>query len=214
MAFWKRRRDSQVTVYYWDRATKKQVAAPRSETAHLDDMSDQEINAWVAEFEEQIVPRLRSRSRAVQATDRLSVLIDAFLQEHAALRETKDKTRQDLGHHLRHFATEYFVRVHAEKDVRKWWKHTPGFPLWLRTSHPNMTLPTVKKIIQSLRRFGEYLATHHVIPQPWLLPLPRARQRPHTPLIKAQAPAAVLAAPRRDLCPDAGRLHHRGARQD
>jgi hypothetical protein len=195
MAFWDRRRNQQVTVYYWDRALKKQRVVPREVTAHLDDLADAEVEQWVAGWESSDGrARVRSKARALAASDQVAVLIQGFMEEHEALRDTGHRTRQDLRHCLEHYAVEYFVRQHATKNVRRWWLHTATFPVWLRATYNTLHIDTVKKIIHAVRRFGEYLATHHIIPQPWLIPLPRVRKRPTTPLLRAVAPEAALAA--------------------
>lgn len=195
MAYKWRKPNGDVYVSYYDRTTKAVATLDRALTAHLDPLPDPAVDAWVREWEASSgVARVRSRRRSLASDDALAGMIQAFLDEHAALRDAKASTRQDLRHHLEHYAVEFFVRHHAQRDVQRWAKHTAGFPLWLRTTHPNMRVTSVKKVIQSLRRFGEYLATHQVIPQPWLLPLPQTKQRPKTPLVRAITPEAVLAA--------------------
>lgn len=193
MAYWQRRRDHQVTVYYYDRESKKVRAVPREEVAHLDPLSDEEVAAWVVDWESSHgYRRVRSRTRALVKSDRLASLIQGFLDDHAAMRETKDKLRQDMRRYLEHYIVGYFVQQNGEKSVRHWWRLTPDFPRWLRSTYPRLHITTIKKIIQTLRRFGVYLATHYVIPQPWLLQLPRIKQRPQTPLIRPLSPTDVF----------------------
>ncbi len=189
----KGRRQGEWRGYYYDRTAKKQVSIPTEVTSQWEGLTRAEAEARCdAWLNTSGIARVRSRRRALASDEALAGLIAAFLEEHAAMRATKEGTRQDLRHHLQHYAVVYFVQTRAEKNVQRWWQHAPGFPMWLRSTYPKKTVGTVKKIIQSLRRFGEYLATHHHIPQPWLLPLPRVRQRPITPLTKALKPAGVL----------------------
>ena len=180
-------------AYYWDKRAGRQVWIPTDVTKTWDgfsiDMAEEARARWLADSG---ISRVRSSRRALQRDDPLSGYIHGFLEQHAALRQAQEATRQTLGHHVRCYAVDFFVATHGLKDVRQWWRQSAHFSTWLRVTHPHQSILTAKKICQSLRRFGEYLATHHIIHQPWLIPLPQVRQKPVTPLVRAVGPAEII----------------------
>jgi integrase len=183
-------------AYYWDRTDRKQKWVPADVVRQWDGMDEQAaenaFNSWIADNG---LARVRARRKSLFASDELNHLIDDFIDEEAALSpDTSESTRQTVKSHLHTYIKEYFVQVHGQKDVRTWWQHASGFTRWLRDTYPNLSLGTVKKVGQSLRRFGEYLLEENVIRHPWRLKRIRnsASSDPETPLPREILPAEIL----------------------
>jgi hypothetical protein len=51
MAFLRRRKDGTIRIQYWDSAQGKKRDIPRSKIKHLDTLSDEDIECWIAAWE-------------------------------------------------------------------------------------------------------------------------------------------------------------------
>lgn len=194
MAYWHRRRGRQVTVYYYDTNLKKNVQVPRTVTAEWDDLPDEAVALKVMEWEETSgTSRQRSLRRAVLTQDGVSGLIQSHLQDHANLRSPQPGTMVEYQYHFERFILPYFVGSQAEKDVRRWHLLTPKFASSL-IEDGEVGSGTVRKVCDTLARFGRYLAMHQVIPSPWLIPKPRAPRKRTSPLIKRITSQDALSA--------------------
>ena len=189
MAYFQRRRGRQVTVYYWSKG--KVVPLSRAETRHLDDLRDEDIEAWLEKWEETGgVPRARSRRRSLHSTDDLAKWFASHMKDHEAYSQPSENTMKEYRYNLT-YIEEYFVKHLSLKDFKKWWRHTANFGTYL-TIEKSLQPPTVRKICQSLSRFGKYLVMQGELSHPWLVRAPRSKGKRQTPLIKKLTPEEAI----------------------
>lgn len=199
MAYFDRRRGIEVTVYYYDKSLKRAVAIPRADTSHLDHLSDAEVLQWVADWEVASgIGRQRSRRRTVLDVDDLSTLIDTHLMDHKMKSDPPQRngTLADYRRQFDRFILPYFVLIHSCKDIRKWHLLTDQFPNHLILHH-KMPVKSARKVCQTLLRFGRFLVRRHLLIQPWLIELPRNRNRRKAPLARKMDPDEVMQVARR-----------------
>lgn len=191
MAYWNRRRGREVTAYYYDINQKKNVQVPRTETRHLDDLLDEDIDKWLEEWEQSKgIARIRSVQRVVLGTDELKRLIESHLEDHSIRRNTRDVTLNGYRYHFYTYIVPYFVSEKSEKDVRKWYLHMDPFPMDLLKV--GLHVKTVRGICQTLVRFGRYLVRQRVLSHPWLIEMPRTRDRRKVPLTRKLDPEQAI----------------------
>jgi integrase len=194
--FFQRKRGREVCIYYWDKGKNgkrgKQVPVPREETKHLDELDDRAIEQWMKEWAAaHNIQRSRASRRSRRSDDKLTMLFKAHIAEHRALRQTRDSTISEYQQHFDTYISPYFVTHHGVKDPTKWYPHTAQFPMFLLTQEKPTTNANIKKICDTLVRFGKYLAQHQIIPTPYLVPsIKIGRRKP--PLSKKAAPKDIL----------------------
>jgi integrase len=193
MAYFQRRRNNQVAVYFWNKDTGKPQQVSREETAELDVLSDDEVRAWLIKWEAANGrSRIRSRRRSLLKDDELSKLIEAHLAEHAALYAPSEGTMAEYRYHFETYITPYFVRDKGAKDLKTWHTLTPSFGAYL-IQEKKLSPGSVRKICQTLQRFGGFLVDQGLISHPWRVRSPRSKGKRTTPLSHRLGPEDALA---------------------
>ena len=180
-------------AYYYDAKIGKQVWVPAAITRVWDDLPEAEaqerLEAWLADSG---LSRVRSKRRSLLKGSNLDQLLVGYADYMRSMRAGRAVTLRDEESRLRGYAVGYFVQHHGQSDVTKWWRFTASYGTYLRSTYPNLDPNSVKKLCQSVRRFGEYLAAHNHIAQPWLVPVPKIKKERTTPLARALSPDEVL----------------------
>lgn len=184
MAYFQRRRGSKVYVYFLDPGTGKLRQLPREETRHLDAQADGVVERWVQEWEDSNgMQATRSRLRTTFSTDEIESLWKAYMDERAALAEEPVPAQTIRNENQKwEWIKLFFIKERVEKNLRRWYLHTPDFMLWL-FSQERLGREQCKKVLWTLRAFGQFLVAHNYLGQPWYLPkVPRRSRRQETPL--------------------------------
>ena len=194
MAYFQRRRNGKIYVYYTDPETGKIRQVPRADTSHLDAMRDDAIHTWLWDWEDNNgVASTRSRARSTFSTDEIERLWSAFMEEKQALSEEPLAAQTLRNDNQRwEWIKKFFITHKSEKNLRRWYLHTPDFLVWL-LADGTLGREQCKKVIWTLRAFGQFLVAHNYVSQPWYLPrLPRRNRKQSTPLKIAATPDQVL----------------------
>lgn len=188
--FFQRKRGSKVTIYFYSKEKGRQQTIPRELTRHLDSEPDEVIEKWMDEFSEREgIQRLRARRRATSRADELSRLFEIHMEEHKTLRRPIEGTLAEYRQHFEGYILPYFVREHSEKNPKKWYVLTADFPMYLVGLETSNAY--IKKICDTLIRFGNFLAQRQIIPAPFFVPRMRIGRR-KAPLRRKLTPEQAI----------------------
>jgi integrase len=196
MASWTRKRNKQVVVYYWDSKQSKQVNLPRSQTKHLDTFTDDKIDLWVENWQNSNGKPLDKINRIkLKASDDLSNLITKYQAERLE-DGTSARTLQNEKIIFDKYILPYFVGLHKAKDIRKWRELGGNLRAWL-TENTTLDVKTKRAVIQTVNRFGRWLADLNKIDVAWRFRTPSLklkRRDRKSPLPRILEPKEVIAA--------------------
>lgn len=198
MAYWQRK-NGRVYIRYYDPETKKRVRLPRNYVSHLDGLADTDIDKWVDQWSQQNISKSKIDLFVDYSSDEVVTLIKAFLAERESVRKIDKSTMQQTERFFRTHILDYFVREKGQKDVRSWQFILSGFTHYLIDK--NLSINYIKKVLQSLRQFSEYLVRNHILAGTWLPLIPSTNKQSNTPLPKEHSPQEIIVS-LRTLDPD------------
>lgn len=193
MAFWQRKSNRRVFVYY--REGGKTCTVPRDEVRHLDPEPDHNVQAWVEQFDLR-----RGIAKPVDALDEVwARRVESFLDS----RRRSAKTDMDHRHALVTHVIPYFLNHCGLEDPNHWPTRSGQFRTWARET-AGLTEHQLQKANTALRAFWEWLGDEQLRAAHMALRIRQAnREATQTPLRFTYTPEEILAwaAPRPDDCP-------------
>lgn len=184
MAFWQRKKNGHVFVYYMDDG--KQKTVPRAKTKHLDKASDSNINSWMAEN--------YGAGRAGPKTVAPEVLIRLVEQYLAYLKEDLGRNPSTLHTHkqsLYDFIIPYMVAHCETPEPELWGHHTAKLAPWLRSKKESEN--RVARVNSTMRGFWNYLRDEGIVSAGTEIRLRSSRMRSEpTPLKLTLIPEQIL----------------------
>jgi integrase len=192
MAFLRRRKDGTIRIQYWDSARGKKRDIPRHKIKHLDTLSDEEIERWIAAWEAANTIKVeRVLERHLSEEDEAASFFEAFINRYALMNKISEVTvKEDRRRFFKHIVP-VIVGKYQRKDVRTWSTVLPQLVPELMAAQ-NLAEEQIRKCVFLMMRFGKYLASMGIIQQPWVVELPSAPTR-DTPLEVSLVPEQVLA---------------------
>ena len=130
MAFWQRRA-GKVRILTYDSKAKRQVVLPRSQSEHLDDLSDTDVEDWVRRWSNIKEVTTKSPKAVPVKEPNILSLVDRF-KDYLAKNEGKhpttcDEYRRCLVNH----ALPYFINTHGCERLADFSSHAKGLTTWL-----------------------------------------------------------------------------------
>lgn len=190
MAFWQRKKNGHIFVYYMEDG--KQKTTPRAKTKHLDAASDSNINSWMAEN--------YGAGRAGPKTttpEKLARLVEQYL---TYLKEDLGRNPSTLHTHkqsLYDFIIPYMVTHCETPEPELWGQHTAKLAPWLRAKKESEH--RVARVNATMRGFWSYLRDEGVVSAGVEVRLRPSRIRDEpTPLRITLVPEEILNCPLND----------------
>jgi integrase len=183
---------NKVYVYYHSAATNRLAQVPRELTQHLDGHPEQEIEAWIRQWESQH-GRVRERSNRIHlgSGDKLTAVWIDYQTHRGKTRKRGDKHRKDETTVFESHIVPFFVGKHQRKDPTTWHNLVPGFHTHLFGR--GLADATVRDILWTLRRFGEHLVFQRQMSFPFAVQAPARENRKVTPLKVRKSPDDIVA---------------------
>lgn len=189
MAYWNRE-NGKIHIKYYDPDSGKSKRLSRDRCRHLDDLDDKAVESWVRQWADENIAKSKIDLIAVYSDDEVASLIKAFLKEKEAVRKIDKSTLQQTERFFRTYILGYFVKEKGVKDVRGWQFHVTGFTHYLLAQ--DLSVSFIKKILQTLRQFSEYLVRNHVLSASWVPLIPTDKKSQSTPLPKEYSPQQII----------------------
>lgn len=180
-----------VYVYYHDSGTNRLAQVPRELTRHLDGQPEQEIEAWVRQWEEKH-GRARARSNRLNlgSGDKLTALWDDYQSHRGKTHKRSKDTRAAETSVFEIHISPFFVGKYQKKDPTTWHNLVPIFHTHLFKQ--GLADATVREILWTLRRFGEHLVFQRLMSFPFAVQAPARENRKITPLQVRRSPEEIL----------------------
>lgn len=184
MAYWQKKPNGSVAVYYRDASTRKLKALPRKQISHLDNMTDEEIELWVGRWSN--LHEVRKKRPDLQDTPiPLQMLFDEFL---AHLRQQGKRVTTENHHKwLLKLVGSYFqdTPLTAWPDISKhFYGHLRG---------KGVSTRTIKRAQQTLRLFWRYMYDTGRCDGELRMPRTGSPRQAGTPLQRLISPEEVIA---------------------
>lgn len=189
MAFWQRKSNGRIFVYFWDRDTGSQRTVPRDLTRHLDrSLTDEEIDAWVEVFSAKQALELKPMpGELAKETVELVRRFCSFLDQ------VKGRHRETIHIHQRNllvFALPYFEIERQVVRFEDYRKHSRDLGHWLRESC-HLPETKVKAVHLSLGLFWKWLVEEDKA-QGTIVLRNRSQHAKPTPLQLTPDPESIL----------------------
>ncbi|MGE4233189.1 MAG: tyrosine-type recombinase/integrase [Bacteriovoracia bacterium] len=191
MAFPVWRRNKQVTVYYYDKNTQKQVQLSRKETKHLDQKPKDEVIAWVQTWERNN-GKVQDRSNRIHLKDNdtLAALWKQYQSHRIKHRRRRIKTAKTESEIFDRHIIPFFVGNHQKKDPATWHDLVPEFHAHL--FEQQYADRTIQKILWTLERFGKHLVFQRYMIFPFVVQVPARENHKVTPLKVSKSPEEIV----------------------
>ena len=180
-----------IYVYYHDRNRGRQQQVPRKFTKHLDNATEEEIQAWLDEWEEKHgLAKQRSDRLRLADKDKLAVLWKNYQSHYFAINKRRDATEARETADFENHILPFFVGELENKKPETWHEHVPAFHAKLFES--GLSDQTVRYILWALQRFGEYLVWSRHMRFPYAIQTPSRENQKVTPLQVRLEPDELL----------------------
>lgn len=191
MAYIHWRRGKQVTVYYYDKNTGKQIPLPRKQTKHLDGMPKDEVVKWVEDWERKHGKTVnRSERMHLREDDLLATLWRLYQTYRMKMKNRSEATAKTETENFEKHVVAFFVKKHQKKDPADWHPLVPAFHDHL--FEIGLADTTIQKILWSLERFGKYLVFRRHMTFPFVIYPPARENMKITPLKVERSPEDIL----------------------
>ena len=184
MAYWNRKKNGHVFVYFSDNG--KQHVLPRAETAHLDNQPDHNIEFWVSEWERrQGIVRAESAAIGLQA--------EKWVDDYCTYMLSLKRSPKTISDHRKHLSRDIipFFQSQGAADPNQWPAYSPKIAGHLRDRGVPET--SLQKINTALRAFFEWLTDERIVLSGHDLRVrPAHREQEQTPLQHLLRPEEVL----------------------
>lgn len=153
MAYWQRKSNNRIFVYYHDKQTLKNNTLPRIQTRHLDGQGDDVIEEWVERWSNlNEVKTVRPDLARTPLRGEWATLIDEF----CAFMQKEGRAPNTIKDHKRHLLTAlpYFAEVGCERFA-DFYSHSRRLSAWL--TERGKTARRIWAINQSLSLWWEFL---------------------------------------------------------
>ncbi len=181
-----------VYVYYTDKDTGEQKQLPREQTKHLDNLSAQEVQHWVDEWENRHgVVKERAVRINLSPDDRLSALWSQYQKQRTGTTKRRTATTDSESGLFNNHIVPYFVGKHGKKRPEIWHELVPGFHSYL-FQESKLKDQTIRYVLWALERFGQYLVWSRHMALPFSIQVPSREHHKITPLKVRLEPKVVL----------------------
>jgi hypothetical protein len=135
LAFLRRRKNGTIRIQYWDSARGKKRDIPRHKIKHLETLSDEEIERWIAAWEAANTIKTECvKERHLSEEDDAASFFEAFISRYALMNKISEVTvKEHRRRFLNHIVSIVGGKYHR-KDVRTWTTVLslldPGLPVY------------------------------------------------------------------------------------
>ncbi len=210
---------NRVMVQFWDKKEKRQRKIPRGHLTHLDNLTDDQIQAWVSKHIEENYSQ--EEEDYFLGFNTIKTYFTNYVSHKQILGQMEEATAKDATSQFFNYILPYFAFIQNAPDVRVWHKYSEDFVrflIWaparkhfksketfytaLRSYRENSPAQhqkfeplhkgTVTRILSRMSHFSETLRQKRLIDEVWFFEKPARDRNKDTPLLRSVTPEEVL----------------------
>jgi integrase len=189
----KGRKHDRIYITFYDVKKGRIVQVPRSKTKHLDGLSQEQVQAWVDDWEATSGKKRERIDRfLLKSNDPLAQWWASYQDDRRKDKNVGTRAMKNEEVYWRKYILEFFIKQHELKDIRKWAPMVPQFHAFINSHDQIKSVDSRKKVLWVLERFSKYLVFQRVLTYPFAINLPRANKANETPLPRIILPEEAL----------------------